>query len=164
MLLPRSHLLSQPRQRDGIEEGLLGGVTCGWSHHRNGDSGLIHTMSCSLAAQREHRSSCRYNHNRSTLPVIQNCVKQYQHTQGRIFGANNFLNCFSHMRSLNEKPCNEPVTCTSWYNCRAFSMHMYQVENPISWFYYFDVCQQSSNFSKSTRALCKKLGYDPGCR
>ena len=141
--------LPPPHQRDGVEEGLLDGVTWGWSHHRNGDSGLICTPSCSPAARREHRSCCRYSHSWSTLSVLQNRVKQYQRTQGRIFGANHFLNCSSNMRSLNQKPCNEPLTCTSRYTYRAFSMHMYQAENLISWFYYFDVCQKSSNFSKS---------------
>lgn len=127
--------LPAPHQRDGIDEGLLDGVTCGWSHHRNGDSGLIRTLSCSPAAWREHRSCYRHSHSRSTLPVLQNRVKRYRHTRGRIFVAHNFLNCSSNMWSLNQKPCNEhamnllcvlldiptelfPCTCTrrkTWY-------------------------------------------------
>lgn len=153
-----------PCQRDGIEEGLLDGVTCRWSHHRNRESGLICTLSCSPGAWREHRSCCRYNHSPLMLPVIQNNLKQYQSIQGRIFGANDFVSCSSHMQSLNQKPYNKPITYTSQNTYRAFSMHVYQMENLISWFCYFDVCQKSSYFAKSTRALCKTFGYDPGCR
>lgn len=157
MLLPPLHLLSLPASS---AMALERGCSRGWSHHRNGDSGLLRTPSCSPAAPREPRSCCRYSRSRSTPPVAQNPAKRYQPTQGRAFGANHF----SHLLFKHVVPESKAMQCTSQHSYRAFSVHTYQVENLISWFYYFDACQKSSNFSKSTRALCKELGYDPGWR
>lgn len=164
MLLFCLHLLSHPLPAWWLEEGLLDEVMWGWSHHRNRDSGLIYTLSCSPAAWREHRSSRRDNHSSLTLPVVQNHVKQYQCTQGRIFRQIIFSIALLIYSRWIESPTINLLHVLLSISMELFPCACTRQKNLISWFYYFSVCQKSSNFSKSTRALCKKLGCDSGCR
>lgn len=117
-------------------------------------------LSCSLGTA-EKQVEVAFSQPFNTATV--NMAKQYQPTQTRVFGASNFLACPSNLQSLNQKPCNEQVICTSPDTSRAFSVHAYQRKNLIHRFSYFDECQKPSNVSVSTRVLCKKLGHGPAC-
>lgn len=98
----------------GLWRGVAGGWSTGEVTIETATTLALLAQNCSLKAWGENRSQCRHN-----LSATQSLTKQYWYTKGSIIEPNYFLNCCSHMQSLNLKPCIKPLMCNS--GNRAYS-------------------------------------------